>query len=1096
LAQPPERGERGGPGGRGPGAGPQDPLSSPTFSGLSFRSIGPASNSGRVVSISVDPRDRATYYVAAASGGVWKTTNNGTTWTPVFQNEGSYSIGVVHVDPKHPDTVWVGTGESNSQRSVSYGDGVYRSDDGGRSWRNLGLKTSLQIGKIVIDPRDSNVVYVAALGSLWGAGGDRGLFKTTDGGRTWNNVLKISENTGVSDVVMDPSNPDVLLAASWQRRRHVWTLINGGPESGLHKSTDGGKTWRRIRSGLPFEELGRIGLSFSPVKPGLVYARVEAQGGNGVYRSTDSGESWERRGAFQSLPMYYGQIIADPMDADTIYLGDTIAQVSEDGGRTLRPVGDRNKHVDTHTFWIDPKNNKYLLTGCDGGVYESYDGGQLWHFKSNLPITQFYNVALDSGSPFYNVYGGTQDNNTLGGPSGTRNGGIANDDWFEVAGGDGFVVRVDPKDPNIIYGESQYGGLVRFDKRTGERVSLRPVEGKGEEALRFNWETPFIISPHQNTRLFFGTNRLFRSDDRGNSWKAISPDLTAQIDRNKLPVFGKIQSPDAIAKHESTSIYGNLTGVSESPKKAGLLYTGSDDGVIHVSENAGTDWKKRSEFPGVPANTYVQRVYASRHDTDTVYALFDNHKNNDFKPYLLKSTDKGATWTSITGDLPENGPALAIAEDPVNSNLLFVGTEFGLYFTPDGGKKWIRLRGGLPTIAVRDIAIHERENDLVIATFGRGFYILDDYSALRQITKEALDKEAILFPAKSAMAFIESNAIGAGRQPGFKGESYYIAQSRPYGATFTYYLKDGLRSKRQQRQEAEREANRKNEPINYPTPQELTAERDEEAPQILLTITDNENRVVRRLTGPAARGIQRVTWNLREPGNVITAPGGPVGGGRFGGGGGGGGGFFGGQQDGFLVPPGTYKVQLAKRVGGVTTNLGEPQSFRVVEDSLNPMTPQQRKQLTEWQKKANQLSRAVTAGSEAANTLQPQIAAMKRAVLEAGNDPKLVDQAASLETRLRTLQRQLRGDETARARQEPVPTSIQERAQNAVSATRNNTSYVTGTAQTNLQIASEEFADWLAKFKSLQDDVKKFETALDAAGVPHTAGRLPDWKAK
>jgi photosystem II stability/assembly factor-like uncharacterized protein len=1048
-----------------------------------------------VISISVHPHDRATYYVAAASGGVWKTTNNGTTWTPVFQNEGSYSIGVVVVDPKQPNTVWVGTGENNSQRSVSYGDGVYRSDDGGRTWRNVGLKTSMQIGRILIDPRDSNVVYVAALGSLWGPGGDRGLYKTTDGGKSWNRILNISENTGVADVAMDPNNPDVLLAAAWQRRRHVWTLINGGPESGLHKSTDGGKTWRRIRGGLPGDELGRIGLAFSPAQPGLVYARVEAQGGNGVYRSLDSGESWERRTNFQSLPMYYGQVIADPVNPEKLYLADTIAQVSEDGGRTLRPVGDRNKHVDTHTFWIDPKNNKYLLTGCDGGVYESYDGGAIWHFKANLPITQFYNVTADNSSPFYFVYGGTQDNNTLGGPSSTRSGGIANDDWFEPAGGDGFVVRVDPKDPNTVYAESQYGVIQRFDRRTGERVNIRPVEAKGEAALRFNWESPFIISPHLNTRLYFGANRIFRSDDRGNNWRPISPDLTRQVDRNLLPVMGRIQSPDAIAKHESTSIYSNLTAVSESPKREGLIYSGSDDGLIHVTENGGKDWKRYEKFPGVPENTYVQRVFASKHDPDTVYALFENHKNNDFKPYVLKSVDRGATWTSIAGDLPENGPALAFAEDHLNPNLLFLGTEFGLYFTVDGGKKWIRLRNGLPTISVRDLAIQERENDLVVGTFGRGIYILDDYSPLRQISAEALQKESILFAPRNATAYIESAAIGSGRQPGSKGESYYIAPSRPYGVTFTYYLKDALRTRRQMRQEAEREAARAGKPIPYPKPEELTAERDEDPPQMMLVVTDSERRVVRRLPAPGSRGIQRVTWNLREPGNVITAVAAGAGGGRFGGGGGGGGlGGFG--ADGNLVAPGTYTVQLAKRVGGTLTLLGEPQTFRVLEEAANPMTPQQRKAQVEFQRKANALARAISAGQEAATALQPRITAMKRAVVEAGGDPRWLEQAASLEVRLRTLQRELRGDETARARQEPVPVSIAERANSAAQSTRNHTSPVTGTAQMNYDIASEGFAAWLPKLKALQEEVKKLESALDAAGMPHTPGRLPDWKPR
>jgi hypothetical protein len=526
-----------------------------------------------------------------------------------------------------------------------------------------------------------------------------------------------------------------------------------------------------------------------------------------------------------------------------------------------------------------------------------------------------------------------------------------------------------------------------------------------------------------------------------------------------------------------------------------LIYSGSDDGLIHVTENGGKDWKRYEKFPGVPENTYVQRVFASKHDPDTVYALFENHKNNDFKPYVLKSVDRGATWTSIAGDLPENGPALAFAEDHLNPNLLFLGTEFGLYFTVDGGKKWIRLRNGLPTISVRDLAIQERENDLVVGTFGRGIYILDDYSPLRQISAEALQKESILFAPRNATAYIESAAIGSGRQPGSKGESYYIAPSRPYGVTFTYYLKDALRTRRQMRQEAEREAARAGKPIPYPKPEELTAERDEDPPQMMLVVTDSERRVVRRLPAPGSRGIQRVTWNLREPGNVITAVAAGAGGGRFGGGGGGGGlGGFG--ADGNLVAPGTYTVQLAKRVGGTLTLLGEPQTFRVLEEAANPMTPQQRKAQVEFQRKANALARAISAGQEAATALQPRITAMKRAVVEAGGDPRWLEQAASLEVRLRTLQRELRGDETARARQEPVPVSIAERANSAAQSTRNHTSPVTGTAQMNYDIASEGFAAWLPKLKALQEEVKKLESALDAAGMPHTPGRLPDWKPR
>src|SRR5262244_2648445 len=664
---------------------PSDPMSTPTFSGLRFRSIGPAVTSGRVNGFAVDPRDRARYYIAVASGGVWKTVNAGTTWTPVFDNYGSYSIGAIALDPKDASTLWVGTGEYNSQRSVGYGDGVYKSEDGGRSFRKVGLEKSEHIGRIVIDPRDSKVVYVAAQGPLWSAGGDRGLYKTTDGGKTWKAVLSVSENTGVTDVALDPSNPDIVYASSWQRRRHFYTLINGGPESAIHKTTDGGATWTRMSPTI-------------------------AQG------------------------MYYGQIVCDPKNVDRVYIPNVVFQVSDDGGRTQRPLGERLKHVDNHAIWVDPNNTNYYLVGCDGGVYESHDRGANWNFKANLPISQFYDVAVDNQSPWYYVYGGTQDNNSVGGPARTRSqSGVVNADWFQTNGGDGFVSRVDPEDPNTVYAESQNGGLARFDKRTGERVSIAPIPGKAEESQRYNWDSPFIISPHNSKRLYFAGHKLFRSDNRGDDWRVVSGDLSRGLDRNALPVMGKIWGPDAIAKHQSTALYGNASTLSESPKKEGLIYVGTDDGLIQVTEDGGKTWRRIEKVLDIPENSYVRRVLASRHDVNTVYALFNNHQNGDFKPYAAKSVDAGKTWTMITGALPERGSLYAIAEDHVNPNLLFIGAEFGFFFSVDAGSKWIQLKGGLPTIAVRDIAIHRRENDLVLATFGRSFYVLDNYSPLRDV---------------------------------------------------------------------------------------------------------------------------------------------------------------------------------------------------------------------------------------------------------------------------------------------------------------------------------------------------------------------------
>ena len=496
------------------------------FSGLELREIGPALTSGRIVDLAVDPRDPHTWFVAAAAGGVWKTTNAGTTFTPIFDDQSSFSIGCVTIDPRNSLVVWVGSGENNSQRSVSMGDGVYKSVDGGKSWKNAGIAKSEHIGKIVVDPRDSNVVYVAAQGPLWAPGGDRGLYKTTDSGKTWKPILTISENTGVTDIVLDPSSPDTLYAASYQRRRHVFTLINGGPESAIYKSTDAGATWTKLeKNGLPKEQMGRIGLALGPHNPRIVYATIEAsRKAGGFFRSKDGGANFEKMNDY-SAPggQYYAEIFVDPNDDDTIYSVDVWVKVSGDGGKTWTKINEKTKHPDSHVVWIDPANSDHLIIGCDGGLYETFDRATTWNFKANLPVTQFYRVSADDALPFYSVYGGTQDNFSLGGPARTPSGnGITNADWYVTQGGDGFRSIPDPKDPNTIYAESQNGGLVRFDKRTGETLDIQPQPTGKMEPLRLNWDSPLIVSPHNSNRIYFAAQYLFRSDDRGNSWKAVS----------------------------------------------------------------------------------------------------------------------------------------------------------------------------------------------------------------------------------------------------------------------------------------------------------------------------------------------------------------------------------------------------------------------------------------------------------------------------------------------------------------------------------------------------------------------------------------------
>jgi photosystem II stability/assembly factor-like uncharacterized protein len=1065
-------------------AAPSAPWTPAMFAGFKPRAVGPALMSGRIKAIAVHPQDPQTWYLGVASGGVWKTTNAGITFTPVFEKEASYSIGSVVVDAAHSDTVWVGTGEANNQRSVGYGDGIYRSDDAGRTWRNLGLKASEHIGRIVIDPRDSNVVFAAAYGGLWSAGGDRGLYRTADGGATWTKVLDISEHTGVSDVAIDPRRPDVMLAVAHQRRRHTFTLVHGGPESGLHKSVDGGKTWKKVRTGLPGGDLGRLVIAFSPAQAGLVYAKVETAESTAIYASRDSGESWERRGAVQAQPMYYENIHPDPQDPDRLYVPSVQTQISDDGGRTFRNLGERNKHVDNHVLWIDPANTDHLLEGTDGGLYESWDRGRLWRHFANLSVTQFYNVEVDNASPIYHIYGGTQDNSTLGGPSRSKSpDGATNNDWFIVTGGDGFVARVDPEDPNIVYAESQYAGIVRLDRRTNERVSIRPVEGKGEAPLRFNWETPFIISPHNPARLYLGANRLFRSDDRGNSWRAISPDLTRQTDRNMLPVMGRIWPPEAVAQHQSTATWGNISAVAESRRREGLLYVGTDDGLVQVSLDGGTSWRRVERLPGLPDygsyGVYVQRLYAGKSDESTVYALFDNTKNGDFKPYIFKSTTRGASWTPIAGDLPANGPVLAFAEDAVNPDLLFAGTEFGLFFTVDGGKTWVRF-STMPTIPVRDLAIQEREVDLVAATFGRGFYVLDDYSPLRRVSTATFDRDALIFPTRSAVV----EAPDTGRARGFQGEALWMGENRPFGATITYWIKEAPRTLKERRQEAARAAEAKKDTPRYPSQAELTAEADEEAPQTFLTVTNSQGAVVRRLVVPGGRGLHRFTWNLRGPGPALPPPARPDDDD-------GGGGFVGQQSLGAYVPPGTYTLTLSRRAGGTLTTLGAPETLVVQSDPAITLTPPQVTSAREFQERVFRLQRTFTGALEQANQYRTRTQAMRRAVADSAAAPRLLDTAVSLDRRVLGVLRTLRGDETLRGLESGSPSTVQSRVNGATAGARGLTGAPTGTQLQNYTIANDDLSAAVTLLRALEGEIRKFEQELEAAGVPYTPGRWP-----
>jgi len=1054
-------------------------LTAETFAGLKLRNIGPAIQSGRIGDIVIDPSDRSIWYVAVASGNVWKTVNNGTTWEPIFDDYGSYSIGCLALDPHNPQVVWLGSGENASQRSVGYGDGVYKSLDGGRTWTNVGLQQSEHVGKILIDPRDSDVVYVAAQGPLWGPGGDRGLYKTTDGGATWRRVLQISENTGVTDIVFDPRDPDVIYAASYQRRRHVGILVAGGPESAIYKTTDAGTTWRKLTRGLPTVDVGRIALAVSPQHPDVVYALIAAQGDeSGFFRSADRGERWEKMSDYIVVdPQYYGEIYADPHKFDRVYAMDVMIHYSEDGGRTFQVLGSEFKHVDNHAFVFDPDDPEYLMVGSDGGIYESWDRGETWRFVANLSVTQFYRVGLDDDLPFYNLYGGTQDNSTLGGPSRTTTvHGIRNSDWFITLGGDGFQTRVDPENPDILYSQYQYAGLVRYDRRSGERIDIQPQPEPGEPALRWHWDSPLIISPHSGTRLYFAANRLFRSDDRGDTWVPVGSDLSRQLDRNRMEVMGTVWSVDAVWKNVFTSPFGTIVALDESPLEEGLIYVGTDDGLIQVSEDGGASWRQIERFPGVPEMTYVADVLASRHDANTVYAVFNNHKNGgDFTPYILRSADRGRSWRSLTGDIPDRHIVWSIVEDHVNPNLLFAGTEFGLFFTLDGGQHWIELSGEVPTIAIRDLEIQRRENDLVAASFGRGFFILDDYTPLRDVSVELLAREAHLFPVQDAWMYIQAQPMGW-RSKGVQGHALYTAPNPPFGAVFTYYLRDELQSRRERRQERERRLRGEGKPVYYPSWEELRAEDREDEPAIILTVTDEGGNVVRRITGPSRAGFHRVAWDLRYPAFTPAR--------------------LDGERSGPMAVPGTYTVTLAWLVDGVLTPMGEPQRFETKPLGLATLAAADKEALLVFQQKAGRLQRAVLGANQVVRETAEQLEYIRQALMDApAADPTLFQRIVELKGRLADIQVQLVGDETVTGRQEYAPPSISDRVDGVVGGFWSS-SAPTNTHRRSYEIAGRSFEGVLEALRALVEvEMKELGAALETAGAPWTPGRgVPSWR--
>lgn len=1044
------------------------------LSALKFRSIGPAVTSGRIADIAVNPTNHSEYYIATASGGVWKTKNHGVTYTPIFDKQGSYSIGCVSIDPTNTNIIWVGSGENNNQRSVAFGDGLYKSLDGGKSWKNVGLKKSEHIGMVAIDPTNSNTVYVAAYGPLWSSGGDRGIYKTTDGGNSWKNILEVSENTGFNEIHMDPRDPKVLYATAHQRRRHVWTYLSGGPESAIYKSTDAGVTWNKLKSGIPDGDKGRIALAISPSNPDRIFAMVE---GHGVYRSDDRGASFSFKNKYNTSGNYYVELVPHPTDENIVYSMDTYMHVSKDGGKSFQRVPESAKHVDNHCLWINPNNSSQMIAGCDGGIYETYDEAAHWEFKANLPVTQFYKVTVDNQLPFYNVYGGTQDNFSLGGPSRTKNAnGITNADWFVTNTGDGFESAVDPTDPNIIYAQAQYGGLVRFDKASGESVGIKPSPEKGEAAYRYNWDAPLLISPHNHKRIYFAANKVFRSNDRGNNWSVISDDLSQQIDRHTLPLMGKVWSVDAIAYDRSTSNYGNIVALDESPLTANLLFAGTDDGLVHVTENGGKSWTKISSFPGVPKNTYVNMIVASKHNANNVFAVFNNHKNGDFKPYVAKSTDKGGSWKNITNNLPEKGSVYSIIQDHKNKNLLFVGTEYGVFFTINGGDSWRQLKSGLPTVAIRDIAIQERESDLILATMGRGFYVLDNYDLLRSLADSIVAKSSHIFPIKAGLSFLEASPLGYG-SVGFQGASYYSDENPKIGVNIDIYIKDSPKSLAAKRKKEEKKVTKAQGVIKYPKAEELRAEDREESSYLIFSIADASGKEIVRFTKPWSTGTKRINWNgrlssksgIRTGGKPKTNP-----------------------SSANLAIPGNYSIRVYGSIDGIMNEVCSPTNFELKWLEHNSLLVDNKQMLTKFQLELDEARKNITAISKYKNHLKSRIVQLKaNARNTPGADLKLLEQLRKIEYSIYDIEQKLNGDNSLSKRNIDVAPSLLRRMNSAMWNSYYSTSEPTGEQRKNLAIVKDESLTMSASLNKLNQELLVINKLLIDAGAPPLEGELP-----
>ena len=1036
-----------------------------------FRNVGPAFLSGRIADIVTHPENSNVWYVAVGSGGVWKTENAGTTWSPIFDDQSTYSTGCITLDPSNPSTVWVGSGENVGGRHVAYGDGIYKSTDDGKRWKNMGLKNSEHISEIIVHPDNSDVVWVAVQGPLWSKGGERGLYKTTDGGANWKQVLGNNEWTGVTDIMVDPRNPQIIYAATWDRHRTVAALMGGGPGSGIHRSDDGGNTWRKLTNGLPSSNMGKIGITISPQHPDVVYAAIELdRTKGGVYRSANRGESWTKMSNTVSGgtgPHYYQELYASPHEFDRLYLMNVRVLTSGDGGKTFSQLPERNKHSDNHAIVFKKEDPNYIMLGTDAGIYESFDSAKTWRYIKNLPLTQFYKVAVNNAEPFYHMFGGTQDNGSAGGPSATdEREGIANKHWYKTLFADGHQSATDPVYNDIIYAETQQGGLHRVDLTTGEQVSVQPQARAGEPHERFNWDAPILVSPHNPARLYFASYRVWKSESRGDDWEPISGDLTRNEERITLPIMGRQQSWDNAWDVGAMSNYNTITSLSESPIQEGLLYAGTDDGFIQVSENGGDSWRAIPVTNlGLPARSFVNDIKADLYDVNTVYVALDNHKEGDFNPYLYKSTDKGLTWKSISNNIPKRTLVWRMVQDNVKKNLLFAATEYGVYTSLNGGDSWQKLPG-TPTISFRDITIQKRENDLVAASFGRGFFVLDDYSALREFTESNLNQKGKLFSPRPAKWFVPRSNTGN------TGADYYFAKNPEYGAVFTYHLADDYKTQKQIRVSKEKKI--KNSNIPFPGWDALDAEGRESTAKVILTIHDGAGNIINKVSQKASKGSHRIAWDLTHFNPFAISSDGSSRR-RYGGG-------------GAMVIPGNYSASLHLEKEGSVTPLDGPISFEVKPIREGVLKGASYEDYDSFRVALTELMKEMNAVQDVFSESIKKHKALKVALSRSNIAPGPIEgQLASLDNEINAINK-LSGSPSRSEIGERNPATMQSYLYNAMNGMENSYG-PTGINKKSFEIAKKMLTTIKAKVEALDSSITPIEKALKAAGAPYINGQ-------